>query len=140
MALTGTTHPPAGATALLAVADENIAAMGWYLVPVAMLGCGLMLVVALLVNNIQRRYPVYWWTPEEVGHMWKRNVAQQKSGEEDDEHSAAKVEPSSPNIEARISHVEGPRLVIMKDLVMVPKDMFLRPEEKTFLESLSQRL
>lgn len=140
MAVTGTTHPPAGATALLAVADENIAAMGWFLVPVAMLGCALMLVVALLVNNIQRQYPVYWWTPEEVGHHWKRSRCLTKSAEGDEQHSGAKVEPNSPNIEAMVSHVEGPRLVIMKDLVLVPKEMFLRPEEETFLESLSQRL
>ncbi|KAG5975234.1 hypothetical protein E4U58_001638 [Claviceps cyperi] len=65
MALTKTVHPPAGATALLAVVDVNLVRIGWFLLPVMLLGCALMLVVALLVNNIERRFPIYWWTPEE---------------------------------------------------------------------------
>lgn len=64
MALTKTVHPPAGATALLAVVDANLARIGWLLLPVVLLGCALMLAVALLVNNLQRRFPMYWWTPE----------------------------------------------------------------------------
>ncbi|KAG5999368.1 hypothetical protein E4U21_006999 [Claviceps maximensis] len=67
MALTKTVHPPAGATALLAVVDATLVRIGWFLLPVVMLSCVLMLAVALLVNNIERRFPVYWWTPEECG-------------------------------------------------------------------------
>ncbi|KAG5982712.1 hypothetical protein E4U55_001502 [Claviceps digitariae] len=67
MALTKTVHPPAGATALLAVVDTTLVRIGWFLLPVVMLGCALMLAVALLVNNIERRFPIYWWTPEECG-------------------------------------------------------------------------
>lgn len=68
MALTNTVHPPAGATALLAVVDDSLVRLGWVLVPVMMLGCALMLGVALLVNNVAaRRFPMYWWTPEELG-------------------------------------------------------------------------
>ncbi|PHH85011.1 hypothetical protein CDD83_1034 [Cordyceps sp. RAO-2017] len=66
MALTKTVHPPAGATALLAVADDHLVALGWLLVPLVLLGCALMLAVALLVNNIERRFPLYWWTPMDL--------------------------------------------------------------------------
>ncbi|KAJ2969606.1 hypothetical protein NQ176_g8574 [Zarea fungicola] len=66
MALTKTVHPPAGATALLAVVDSRLLAIGWFLVPVMILGCTLMISVALLINNIERRFPVYWWTPESL--------------------------------------------------------------------------
>ena len=71
MALTGTVHPPAGATALMAVLEDDVSRLGWYLILPVMLGCGLMLVFALLVNNIQRRFPFYWWTPEETGGFWR---------------------------------------------------------------------
>ncbi|KAH8647315.1 HPP family-domain-containing protein [Xylariales sp. PMI_506] len=83
MALTGTVHPPAGATALLAVVDEQVAGLGWFLLVVVLLGCVLMQAVALVVNNLAglaapsssgRRFPAYWWTPEEVGHGWKRGL------------------------------------------------------------------
>ncbi|KAK2598809.1 hypothetical protein N8I77_012196 [Diaporthe amygdali] len=72
MALTGTIHPPAGATALLAVTDDKVSSIGWLLVPMVLLSSGVMFAVAFLVNNIQREFPVYWWTPEEVGSYWAR--------------------------------------------------------------------
>lgn len=67
MHLTRTLHPPGGATALIAViGGESIAKLGYYYVlsPV-LLATSIMLVVALLVNNLsrnpKRHYPVYWW-------------------------------------------------------------------------------
>ncbi|KAF8168947.1 HPP family protein [Mycena galopus ATCC 62051] len=63
MQITKTTHPPAGATALLAAVNSDVYAIGWYYIPVILLSSTLVLVSALLVNNIQRRYPVYWFQP-----------------------------------------------------------------------------
>ncbi|KAI0475659.1 HPP family-domain-containing protein [Xylariaceae sp. FL0804] len=63
MMFTKTTHPPAGATALLPITDAAINRMRWYLLPVILLSSTLMMSVALLNNNIQRRYPVFWWSP-----------------------------------------------------------------------------
>jgi CBS-domain-containing membrane protein len=64
MHVTKTLHPPGGATALIAViGGDNIHKLGYMyvLVPV---GCGavIMLIIALLVNNIpgSRRYPEFW--------------------------------------------------------------------------------
>ena len=65
MHLTKTTHPPDEATALIAViGSERVHQLGFLYVlsPVA-LGALIMLVVALIVNNLTsfRRYPVFWW-------------------------------------------------------------------------------
>lgn len=65
MHLTRTLHPPGGATALIAViGDERVHALGYYyaVVPVG-LGVLMLLVVALLVNNVpaSRRYPEMWF-------------------------------------------------------------------------------
>ncbi len=65
MHATKTLHPPGGATALIAViGSEKIHALGYLyaLIPVA-LGALIMLIVALLVNNIpkNRRYPEFWF-------------------------------------------------------------------------------
>ena len=73
MGLTGTVHPPAGATALMAVLNDDVSSLGWFLLAPVLLGCTLMLSVALLVNNIQRRFPYYWWSPEETGSFWRRD-------------------------------------------------------------------
>lgn len=66
MQITGTTHPPAGATALLAAVNADVYEIGWYYLPVILLSSTLILVVALLVDNIQRRYPLFWFSPAEA--------------------------------------------------------------------------
>lgn len=65
MQLTKTTHPPAGATALLPILQPAINNLDWYLLPVVLLTSTVMVAVALLTNNIQRRYPVFWWAPNQ---------------------------------------------------------------------------
>ncbi len=65
MHATRTLHPPGGATSLIAViGSAKIHALG-YLYPIVTAGVGaiIMLVVALVVNNIpkNRKYPEYWY-------------------------------------------------------------------------------
>ena len=63
MQVTKTTHPPAGATALLAAVNAEVYNISWYYLPVVLLSSMLVLATALLLNNIQRRYPVFWLEP-----------------------------------------------------------------------------
>lgn len=63
MQITRTTHPPAGATALLAAVDRDVHRLSWYLLPVILLSSTVVLVTALIFNNIQRRFPVFWIEP-----------------------------------------------------------------------------
>ncbi|KAF2258406.1 hypothetical protein CC78DRAFT_526317 [Lojkania enalia] len=63
MHLTKTTHPPAGATALLPVLDPHMISRKWMFLPLVLVSSLLVLASALLVNNIQRRYPVFWIVP-----------------------------------------------------------------------------
>jgi CBS-domain-containing membrane protein len=65
MHLTKTLHPPGGATALIAViGGDSVHNLGYLyaIIPVA-LGAGVMLTIALIVNNISkgRRYPEFWF-------------------------------------------------------------------------------
>ncbi|MBF0488978.1 MAG: HPP family protein, partial [Nitrospirae bacterium] len=62
---TRTLHPPGGATALIAViSGKNIHDLGFLyaLMPIGA-GAAIMLIVALIVNNIpgNRRYPEFWF-------------------------------------------------------------------------------
>lgn len=65
MHLTRTLHPPGGATALIAViGSDQIHAAGFaYVLIPATLGPVILLVVALVINNLSptRRYPEIWW-------------------------------------------------------------------------------
>ncbi len=65
MHATKTLHPPGGATALIFVSGSaKIHNLGYFyvLMPVGV-GVALMLLVALLFNNLssRRRYPEFWW-------------------------------------------------------------------------------
>ena len=65
MHTTKTLHPPGGATALIAViGSQKIHNLGYFYVLIpGVVGPVVMLVVALLVNNIpkNRRYPEFWF-------------------------------------------------------------------------------
>jgi len=65
MHLSRSLHPPGGATALIAVIGGNsIHELGYaYVITPIGIGTVLLLVIALLVNNISphRRYPQYWF-------------------------------------------------------------------------------
>ena len=67
MHYTSTLHPPGGATALIAViGGDSIHSLGFeYVLSPIGLGSLILLIVALLVNNLssnpKRHYPSYWW-------------------------------------------------------------------------------
>lgn len=65
MHLTRTLHPPGGATALIAtLGAEEVTRLGyWFVLLPATLGPLVLLLVALVVNNLprSRRYPEIWW-------------------------------------------------------------------------------
>lgn len=128
MALTKTVHPPAGATALLAVVDSSAVGIGWMLIPSMMLGCAVMLATALLVNNIQRRFPSYWWTPEHLDGK-SPNMIEAKPDLERQMGVASEDEDN-----------ELPHIAIHKGLVIMAPHIVLSPEEKVFLETLSNRI
>ena len=67
MAMTGTVHPPGGATAILACTEDQVIGLGWRYPAIMLVASLLMLCVACIFNNTLRQYPVFWWTPEEVG-------------------------------------------------------------------------
>ena len=64
MHLTKTLHPPGGATALIAViGGDSVHNLGYlYVFMPAALGAIVMLIIALIINNIpkNRRYPEFW--------------------------------------------------------------------------------
>ncbi|MDI6853731.1 MAG: HPP family protein [Deltaproteobacteria bacterium] len=65
MHATKTLHPPGGATALIAViSGEKVANLGFFyaVMPVGA-GAAILLIVALIVNNLapERKYPEFWW-------------------------------------------------------------------------------
>ncbi|MGD9530503.1 HPP family protein [Pseudonocardia sp.] len=66
MQLTRTVHPPAGATALIAVVEPHVRQLGYgFVLAPVLVGVLILLLVALVVNNLsadpRRHYPRTWW-------------------------------------------------------------------------------
>ena len=55
----------AGATALDAALHADIVHLSWRFLPVVVVSSLIMLIWALIINNLgRRRYPLYWWSPD----------------------------------------------------------------------------
>ncbi|RDA94736.1 hypothetical protein CP533_6781 [Ophiocordyceps camponoti-saundersi (nom. inval.)] len=151
MNLTGTVHPPAGATALLAVVDPRLVSLGWLLLPIVLLGCALMLAVALLINNIERRFPLYWWTAQDLsrpsaaqnyGHGGRSSSGSSSSGSssgnsggvDDDEETTIGC-PSVAHSDSSLSEI-----VVRPGRIVLPKHVILTPDEERTLQCMSRRL
>ncbi|KAI8878903.1 hypothetical protein K501DRAFT_257768 [Backusella circina FSU 941] len=63
MQITGTIHPPGGATAVIATTSDSSTELGWAFIGVVALSAAIQIAVGLIFNNIEGRYPVFWWAP-----------------------------------------------------------------------------
>lgn len=132
MLLTGTVHPPGGASAVLAATEPVVTAMGWYFVGLVMWGTTLMLLVALVINNIQRQFPVYWWTPLDLKRA-------RREDEETRPDARGGLEKRKTKEENRYDQIQD-RIEINGAEVLLPDDLSLNTEEGKMLESLKKRL
>lgn len=67
MMVTGTLHPPGGATALLCATNSQVELLGWKVIPVVLLSSIIMLVWSLIWMNLgRRRYPENFFAPSPV--------------------------------------------------------------------------
>lgn len=128
MVLTDTVHPPAGATSLLAVTNSQIVGLGWFLFPMMILGVILMQAAALLINNIHRRFPLYWWTSRPLARAQNQDVEIQ----EKEALSLPSQDEDSMN--------EPRQLVVGRSEILVPIGVYLTPMERGILERIQQRI
>lgn len=142
MGLTGTVHPPAGATALLAVVDDGVSQLGWMLVPLVLLSSTLMLIVALITNNVQRRFPLYWWSPEEVGSFWRGHGRRPAIDcEEAKMEAVSEVEHVSVASEGDVTgEFSAITITLTRQGILTGSHLQFTPEEQLCLEGLRRRL
>jgi hypothetical protein len=132
MLLTGTVHPPGGASAVLAATSPEIIAMGWYFIPLVTYGTMLMTAVGLIVNNIQRQFPIYWWTPINLRELQRKR----KEGDIEEGSMPEKM----ANVLRDGDHDARGRISISAYEMRFPEEMELSDEEMGVLERLRERL
>lgn len=132
MLLTGSVHPPGGASAVLAATEPAITAMGWYFVGLVAWGATLMIIVGLLINNIQRQFPIYWWTPLDIRRAKKQDfetVPDARGG----------LERRETEKQQRYDQ-PAERIEITGAEVRLPEALSLNKDEAELLERLRERL
>ncbi|KAI8940993.1 hypothetical protein NX059_002242 [Plenodomus lindquistii] len=132
MLLTGTVHPPGGASAVLAATEPAITAMGWYFVGLVMWGATILMIVGLFINNIQRQFPMYWWTPLDIGKA-------RRTDEETVPDARGGLEKRESQDKQRY-HRDDEKIEINGAEVILPDDLSLNEEEAKLLEKLKERL
>ncbi|KAI4737905.1 hypothetical protein E4T50_11608 [Aureobasidium sp. EXF-12298] len=133
MAMTNTVHPPGGATAVLATTNAEIIAMGWIYIPFVIMSSVIMLTLACIINNIQRAYPVYWWTPANL-----RKEKDVQDLEKVPTNNSEKVLSGQPM--GRASDVNPDSVVISPHHLYIPDSFDLDGDELAVLSRLQARL
>jgi len=145
MALTGTIHPPGGATAVLAVSDPILRALGWNLLPLIAISCSIMIAVACIMGNIFRRYPIWWWTVGKCGTRWEKSpsiedVEQAQIKEEMFTKRGSSVATKSSIRDSKHFELHEAQVLVSRHGVLYPPHLNLSEEELTVLEALAARL
>ena len=123
-------YPPAGATALLAAVDPTICDLGWYLLPIVLLSAVLTLVSSLLVNNIQRRYPLYWWTPADLSKEPGSDIEKLPS-RDDSSHVVNSMNENTSQLTT---------ITVTSEAITIPQHLKLAREEELVLEVLRNKM
>lgn len=164
MSMTKTVHPPAGATALLTATTAEVTELGWWTLALVLLGCMLMLTSALILNNIVRQFPMYWWTPADLSRPKPVDIEKTASAPDamsDDGRSEQHLKPvvsasdngsgtlrGSTSTEGQKAKREelnaatslGWEVVVSKEKVSLPEWLQLSDFEKDVLAMLQERL
>jgi hypothetical protein len=138
MGFTNTIHPPAGATALLAATTPEITELGWFLVPLILLGSVLLVAVGCITNNIQRQFPRYWWTAVDLSLSNKADDIERQGSERDGDGKDTGVLERSP-FEKECSK-RRPHIMIDDRHISIPDWLSLDAEETSILEVLRSKL
>jgi hypothetical protein len=143
MSVTKTIHPPAGATALLAATSPDITRLGWYLLPLVLLGSTLMLISACVINNIHRQFPMYWWTPVALDDERHRRASSciERLSQAEMEKSDADIGVSSRIKTREEIHLDGEHeLKVTAKTIIIPDWLEVDDWERNVLEILRMRL
>jgi len=134
MGFTKTVHPPAGATALLAATSPEITSLGWYLIPLITLGTGLLLGVACVINNTQRQFPMYWWTPDKLDGSGTSDIERQDQSD-GEVHKCGDKTVHDACVRKKEFHI-----FIDDENIIIPDWICLDSEEELTLEVLRSKL
>lgn len=138
---------------MLASTQVEVIRMGWRYVPIVLLDSVLMVIVALIFNNILRQYPMYWWSPGSVGRKLRKENLEEKHGkeEEQDEEKGERQKSTSDSgsddntlrkeLSDRVDFVDGlEEIQVSPYRITMPRHVKLDDHEVMLLQNLQERI
>ncbi len=102
-----------------------------------------MLGSALVINNIQRQFPMFWWTPSSLSKHTKPDIEKVASSEEAVEDIRRDITPTTRGgkeaADQQPQHTNS-TITITAHRILVPEGLYLAGEERGILEILQHRL
>jgi CBS-domain-containing membrane protein len=135
LAMLKLTHPPSGSTALIAATQADVRALGWYYVPVVMLSAVLMIALGLITNNLQRQYPMYWWTSSPLPSRKPEDIATPNLTDVASGQAAASVTTDLGDEEKG-----GETITVSLDGVVIPTFLRLNYDQRAMLDELQMKI
>lgn len=130
MKITGTTHPPCGATALLPSVVPQVTSLSWFYLAVIIIHCLVFVGVALVVNNIYGQYPRYWFFPPRPNNKEGTKDNENETEKQDKAQTAASTLHGDESMKASISGIT----------LHIPSDFKLSRNERNVLNDIQNRL
>lgn len=134
MSIFNCVHPPAGASALLPLIDEQIREMSWWYLPVQIISSALIITVGLITNNVLRRYPMHWWVPNKPV---ARPVAKPEPKPSQIEEKLIEPETTVTNSDSNNNNL---RIEITTNSLSVPDFIDLTEDQHNALQQLQKQL
>lgn len=91
-----------------------------------------MLAVACIINNIQREFPMYWWTPVDLLQLKQSDLEKQKNGSNE-------VITRNSTLNNHVE-TEDAKIIIDDERIVVPDWIALDSEDRAMLEALRLKL
>ncbi|KAJ2961690.1 hypothetical protein NQZ79_g3065 [Umbelopsis isabellina] len=124
------------ATALIAATQNEI---GWLYIGIIALSASLMIVIALLVNNIERRWPVFWWSAKKVMVVNRDESAGQAAVPDSvSSHEAVTAQSSVSTAAASEHDTHKQHIFVSPSEIILPAHF--SEDDRQFLKELQERL
>lgn len=137
MSILNCVHPPAGASALLPSIDSDVRELSWWYLPVQIISSLLIITVACITGNIFRSYPVYWWSPADVGPPKKLTPEELGAIKTEESETDDQVDLEDPII---VRSSNSKQISISHQVIVVPAGLDLDELDVEWLETFRLKL
>lgn len=113
--------------------------IGWLYIGIVALSAAITIAIALLVNNIERRWPVFWWTPKNIMVVNRDESAGEAAGPQGvSSHETVTAQSSVSTAAASTHEASEQHIFVSASEIILPAHF--SEDDRQFLKELQERL